>query len=491
MNASRPPRGLGLLVFLAPFCLYLKTMAPTVYGLDSAELATGAWTLGIIHSPGRPLFLLVGHLFTWLPLGDVGWRVNLVSVVAGALTAWFVYAMVSRLTGKLWIGVATAWLLAASYYIWVWAVVAELYAPHLCIVTAILWLAVKWIDIRDDRLLGSAALLTGLGMGNHTSLIPIVPGLAWLVLASEPRLWRQPPRILIPAALGIAAFVAVFLYLPLRHMANPPVDFVRDYFPEKDLSSVGGWFWMVRGGMFDSLFFSVTPAQAFDHLRRLVLQVAANFGVAACLLALLGLAVSLAGPAPRRRFAIACLLWFACHSGFYIAYGALDNAWMYSVSYLIVALGFALGLDFMDRRSPLAGIPLRAAAALLVASLAFFNHGFADLGRDDSARRTGERILAVMEPRALFIGMWEHVPILEYLQVVEGRRGDVRLVNGVFIGPSGSAHLARQAFARGHPVYTTATNLFDRSFATTPIPEGLCYRVARGNPNSDASLTRP
>lgn len=491
MNASRPPRGLGLLVFLAPFCLYLDTMAPTVYGLDSAELATGAWTLGIIHSPGCPLFLLVGHLFTWLPLGDVGWRVNLVSAVSGALAAWFVHATVLRLTGKPWIGVVTAWLLACSYYIWVWSVVAELYAPHLCIVAAILWLATRWVDTRRDGFLWSAAVLAGLGMGNHTSVILVAPGLAWLVFSSEPGLWRQPRRILIPVALALTAFVAVFLYLPLRHMAHPPVDYVRDYFPGKDLSSVRGWFWMVRGGMFDSLFFSVTPSQALDHLRRLVLQLAANFGVAAFLLALLGLLVPLAGPPPRRRFAIACLLWFACHTGFYIAYGALDNAWMYSVSYLVAALGFGLGVDFAHRRLPSAGLPLQAAAGAMVASLAFFNHGFVDLGRDDSARRTGERIMAVMEPRALFIGMWEHVPILEYLQVVEGRRGDVRLANGVFLGPAGSAHLAREAFARGRPVYTTATNLFDRSFSSTPVPGGLCYRVAPGNPNSDTPLMRP
>jgi hypothetical protein len=82
-----------------------------------------------------------------------------------------------------------------------------------------------------------------------------------------------------------------------------------------------------------------------------------------------------------------------------------------------------------------------------------------------------------MEPGALFIGMWEHVPILEYLQLVEQRRPDVRLVNGVFVGPAGSARLAGDARGRGLPVYTTATNLFSGHVVFTHLPEGLCYRV--------------
>ena len=93
------------------------------------------------------------------------------------------------------------------------------------------------------------------------------------------------------------------------------------------------------------------------------------------------------------------------------------------------------------------------------------------------ARLTGERILSVMDRGALLVGMWEHVPILEYLQLVEGRRPDVRLVNGVFVGATGSPQLAREAHDHDLAVYTTATNLFPEGFVFTHLPEGLCYRV--------------
>lgn len=476
MKTVSAPRLLGLLVFLAPFCLYFNTMAPTVYGLDSAELATGAYTLGIIHSPGSPLFLMVGRLFCYLPIGDVGWRVNLVAVTAGALTAFFVYATVRRVTGRAWIGVLVAWLLASSYYVWVWAVVAELYAPHLCIVSALIWLMVTWRDTHRDGLLWGAGLLAGLGMGNHTALVLVGPGLAWLMFASDPTLWRKPWRFLGPGLAALAAFVAVFLYLPIRHTAQPALDYVRDYFPQVDLLSFKGWIWMISGGMFESLYFSVPLAEVGAHLSRLTVQLLANFGIIVALLSLLGLFAGLVGSRERRHFAIASALLFGVHSGFFLTYGALDIAWMYSVSYLVWALLFALGVNAIADRFRSA-VALQVIVGLLVLRLVWFNYAYVDLSRDVSARATGERIMAMMEPNALFVGAWEHEPILSFLQVVEHRRPDVRVVNGVFAGPVGSEQLALAAHRQGLPVYTTFTNLFGRGFTVTLVPEGLCYRV--------------
>jgi hypothetical protein len=75
-----------LITFLAPFLLYLLTLAPTIYNLDSAELATAVATNGIVRATGYPLYLLLGKLFVLLPVGDVGYRLNLFSAVCGALT---------------------------------------------------------------------------------------------------------------------------------------------------------------------------------------------------------------------------------------------------------------------------------------------------------------------------------------------------------------------------------------------------------------------
>src|SRR5512142_2000566 len=79
-------RVLVVLCFLCPFAIYLLTLAPTVYTFDSAEFATGAYVLGIIHPTGYPLYLVLAKLFTFIPVGDVAYRVNLLSALFGAVT---------------------------------------------------------------------------------------------------------------------------------------------------------------------------------------------------------------------------------------------------------------------------------------------------------------------------------------------------------------------------------------------------------------------
>ena len=42
----------SLLAFLAPLFLYLATMAPTLYNLDSAEFTTAAYSGGLVRATG-------------------------------------------------------------------------------------------------------------------------------------------------------------------------------------------------------------------------------------------------------------------------------------------------------------------------------------------------------------------------------------------------------------------------------------------------------
>src|SRR5262249_26297666 len=123
-DAAAAPRARGALVAIVlaaavPLLVYLRTMAPTVFGLDSAELTTGSYVLGIVHAPGSPTFLLLGPLFSWLPIGDVGYRVNLVSVTAAAAAMAVLCAVLIRFLRDPIAATAGAWLLAFTYYFWV------------------------------------------------------------------------------------------------------------------------------------------------------------------------------------------------------------------------------------------------------------------------------------------------------------------------------------------------------------------------------------
>ena len=51
-------------ISIVAFIVYVRTLCPTVDFIDSGELATVAYTLGIAHPTGYPLFTLVGWIFS-------------------------------------------------------------------------------------------------------------------------------------------------------------------------------------------------------------------------------------------------------------------------------------------------------------------------------------------------------------------------------------------------------------------------------------------
>ena len=74
----------GAIVFLLGLTLYIRTLAPGLLSGDSAEFQTLAYTLGMTHPTGYPIYVLLAHVFTLLPFGDMAWRVNLFSAFWGA-----------------------------------------------------------------------------------------------------------------------------------------------------------------------------------------------------------------------------------------------------------------------------------------------------------------------------------------------------------------------------------------------------------------------
>jgi hypothetical protein len=89
----------ALLVFAICAVLYVVTLTPGLahLGGDGRELTVVAARLGLAHPSGYPLYTWIGHLFTRLvPLGDVAYRMNLMSATLGRpesrSSTWWVVA---------------------------------------------------------------------------------------------------------------------------------------------------------------------------------------------------------------------------------------------------------------------------------------------------------------------------------------------------------------------------------------------------------------
>src|SRR5437870_8249140 len=84
-------------VFLIALLLYSWTLAPTVTLTDSGELIVVAHGLGVAHPPGFPLWVILAHLASLVPLGNVAVRINFSSALFAALASAILTLVVAEL----------------------------------------------------------------------------------------------------------------------------------------------------------------------------------------------------------------------------------------------------------------------------------------------------------------------------------------------------------------------------------------------------------
>ncbi len=209
-------------LFAVSLAVYRLTLAPTVTLVDSGELILAAYGPGIAHPPGFPLYVLLGWLFSRLPLGSVAVRLNLMSAVFAALAVvvagWAVGVSLpafsvaagqrvsphlrrrrTRRTPGRAKGASPAWLsllppvtaalcLAFSLTLWNWATVAEVYTLNVFLTALLLALLLLWRRRREaggtaTALACGAALVYGLGLANHhVTILLLAPAIAgWLL----------------------------------------------------------------------------------------------------------------------------------------------------------------------------------------------------------------------------------------------------------------------------------------------------------------------
>ncbi|HPG39038.1 MAG TPA: DUF2723 domain-containing protein [bacterium] len=186
--------------FIFSLIIYLKTIAPTVSFWDCGEFITCSYILGIPHPPGAPFYLLLGRIFSMLPLAaDIGLRVNIVSALSSAVTVMLTYLIIVRFI-KQWRGepknTEDIFVLAASGLIgalafaftdtfWFNAVEAEVYAISMFFTAIIVWLIMIWLEKAEsggsERYVLIIAYLTGLAIGVHLLLILALPAVFMIV----------------------------------------------------------------------------------------------------------------------------------------------------------------------------------------------------------------------------------------------------------------------------------------------------------------------
>jgi len=231
--------GLGL--FFLALIFYFFTLCPTVYWEDSAALVTAGATLGIPHSPGFPIYVLLSKVFTFIPFENIAWRVNFMSGVWGSLCLMLLFFILLRIetdfrkVKKPTLGfrvISCAIILFFGFTTAFWSQVtrAEVYSLNLFFTLLIAYLLLIWRkeviarSVNSIKWLGLIFFVMGISLTNHSLLIfTLLPAFLFFILANETNFLLNRDKFLTIVVLGLVG-LTVYLYLPIRSGLNPALN---------------------------------------------------------------------------------------------------------------------------------------------------------------------------------------------------------------------------------------------------------------------------
>lgn len=460
----------------AAFTGYGIVAAPAPYLLDSAELAHGAYELGVAHPPGEPVAALWGKLWTLLPIGTIAFRVALGQAFAAAVAVALVYHLVRLLGDQIdaatggpaaagpsrAVAAAAALLFAFAPGTVISANRAEVYILQTAMALGALALALLAARRQDPRPALLAAGLIGLGLALH----PLIAGLAGVgaVVAAWPLLRPHRLRLVGAGVLALLAGAACLVYLPLRTLGGPDLLW-------GDATSLSGFWWVFTARTFTRKAGTVHLAASPGDTPFVLME---ELGPLAALLAVAGLYLVVRKAGTRRAGAAVAVTGAASVLAAVVA--GLDPQNPDTRGYLGTAVASVAVLAVLPIRAALGLVRPRAqilvAAGALAAALVV-----APTGLSESSRRhawTGDRVarellLGLPPSGVLLTSQFQTAFLVGYLRSVEGLRPDVAWAHLGFVrGPAYASRIVRrepdlgpfiQSHATGAPSLTLLRDL--------------------------------
>jgi hypothetical protein len=423
--------GLGVFVFV--LTLYIRTLAPTVLYLqdpkmlDAVMLQMQVSVLGITHPTGYPTYLMLTHLFTYLPFGDPAYRVNLGSAVYAALAVAAVYVaglllsrrVVAAASGALAFGLGTA--------LWSQAVIAEVYTLNALLVSVTIAVLLLWREYRKDRYLLLSAFLVGLCLTNHlTSGLLLPAGLLFIALVD----WRRlvDVRLVLKGAGLFLLGLAPYLYLPIRAAMDPPME-------ANNPTNFGRLWYVISGGNLTGSFFSFGPSELPGRMIFYWEHLLDNTPFLVAMVALTGAVVML-----LKDRAVGIFLGFLFFGWlFHAVENDIPDVDLYFIpTYLVLSLWATAGLGTLltEVESLVSGLPRVTkrvilgvlSVMLLVLPLLGVGETYAE---DDMSGvyRGRKEIEAVADNAAPNATILHHRSSMWYMVLVERRRRDLTIVD--------------------------------------------------------------
>jgi hypothetical protein len=426
--------GLGVSVLV--FVLYLRTLSPTVLYLQDPKLLDAVMVqmqvavLGITHPTGYPTYLMLTHLFTYLPFGDPAYRVNLASASYAALAVAAVYRTGFLLGRRIMAAAGGALAFGLGAALWSQAVIAEVYTLNALLVAVTIVVLLLWRERQRDRYLLLSAYLIGLCLTNHLTSGLLLPAGVLLVALVDRRKLADVKLVLKGAGLFLLGLVP-YLYLPVRAAMDPPMD-------ANNPDNFERFWYVVSGGGLTGSLFSFGPSELPGRMLFYWEHLLENMPFLVVMFALTGAVVVL-----LRDRAAGIFLGFLFFGWlFYAVENDIPDIALYFIpTYLVLSMWAAAGFGaLLDEAESLVGGLSKVARWGVIGGLSavmlllpLFGVGETYARSDMSGVYRGQKeIQAVGKNAAPNATVLHHRSSMWYMVLVEKRRTDLTIVDPFF-----------------------------------------------------------
>ena len=443
----------AIFVSMVSFVVYLTTIAPDVGFTDSGELASVCTTLGVAHPTGYPLYTIIGHVWTLLPLPfspiySLNIFAGLCVAASAGVFSWIltlIFGLINQpkphqKKGKsettivsfspiaeYLSNIALSCLYAFSSIIWHQATGNEVYSLQLVVLTVSIALFLRAMTLEQHHRFAALMVwitIVGLGFGNHGTTILLAPAMIYIYFKRphekfdiSAKRWKELAVLTIPFAAGLC----VWLYLPLRSAALPDFNWGEVH------RSFDKFWYHASGKQFQIWMFNGSFSNNFQEFILLLPKQLGYIGIVFTLIGVIQLF--------KRNGTIGtftALLFFGCIL-YAFNYGIHDIEPYFSLAFIALfiftAIGFAYTLTTVLTKSNNMALPIALTQMMICINIGL-HYKQADKS-DDTVVRDYTHIMVKNLPKnsVIFSSQWDYwCSAFWYKQSCENMRPDIILI---------------------------------------------------------------
>lgn len=362
-SEKKNERFLDFMIFLAALAFFSLTLYKGVGGVESYGNSTKFQYIGVIlgvpHSPGFPLYVLINYLWSHIPVAiSIATKISLLSAVFAAMALVFFRRALALMNVNFFEAIGATAALALSGVFWVRATEAGVGSMSYLLSAATLFFILRCVQKKNKSDLAYSIIFIFLSAWHDPLLLALAPFALLFLIISNPTSWLKKTAW-ISVGIGILIGVALYSFIYVRsHQRAPVLEYVYA------MTTVKRVFLTALNGQFWPNYFVAGPKIILQfRLPELLKETSAQLTTAVFLFSIFGLFfIYKKSRAGAPAFLIFLTLSFILKAHLYSA-NLLGEYWLF---YMLAAFLTGLGLQFISNYRKNLGVFLTGAFLALV-----------------------------------------------------------------------------------------------------------------------------